>query len=104
MKLYHNSISFGAEQDNNRLSFGNDPDRYADISPKNWTTTLLLSIFLGGFGAHRFYVGKIGTGVLMIFLGVATLGIWPLIDLILIATGKFTDTSGKLITEKKWEK
>jgi TM2 domain-containing membrane protein YozV len=101
MKLYNNSITYGDEQENKAPSFGNGPEGYDVISSKSWTTTLLLSIFLGGFGAHRFYVGKVGTGVLMIFLSVATLGIWPLIDLILIATGKFTDASGKLITEKK---
>ena len=34
------------------------------ISPKNWVATLVLCIFLGYLGVHRFYVGKVGTGIL----------------------------------------
>jgi TM2 domain-containing membrane protein YozV len=63
------------------------------ISEKNWLITLLLCIFLGGIGIHRFYVGKIGTGILMI-LTFGGFGIWILVDLILIATDAFTDIDG----------
>ena len=59
-------------------------------SNKSRTTTLLLCIFLGWIGIHRFYVGKIGTGILQL-LTCGGFGIWSLIDLILIATGSFTD-------------
>ena len=45
------------------------------ISEKNWLVTLLLCVFLGEFGIHRFYVGKIGTGILMI-LTFGGFGIW----------------------------
>ncbi|MGV8984274.1 NINE protein [Clostridium sp.] len=63
------------------------------ISEKNWLVALLLCVFLGGIGIHRFYVGKIGTGILMI-LTCGGFGIWILIDLILIATNSFTDVDG----------
>ncbi|NLN81563.1 MAG: TM2 domain-containing protein [Clostridiales bacterium] len=60
---------------------------------KSKTTALLLSIFLGGLGVDRFYVGKVGTGVLKLLTG-AGLGIWWLVDIILIATGNFKDKQG----------
>jgi len=60
---------------------------------KSWTTALFLCIFLGGLGAHRFYTGKIGTGLLMLFT-LGGLGIWRLVDFIMIITGGFTDTNG----------
>lgn len=66
----------------------------------DWAITLILCFFLGGIGIHRFYNGKIGTGILMI-LTLGGLGIWVLIDLIMIALGKFTDKEGKEIPIKK---
>ena len=65
-------------------------------SEKDWLTTLLLYIFVGGLGIHRFYVGKIGTGILWLFTA-GCFGIGALVDLILIVCGKFTDEEGKLI-------
>ena len=62
-------------------------------SEKGFVPTLLLCILLGGLGIHRFYVGKIGTGILQI-LTLGGLGIWVLIDLIMIAVGSFKDKSG----------
>lgn len=66
-------------------------------SDRSYLVTLLLCFFLGGFGAHRFYVGKVGTAILMLFT-LGGLGIWALIDLIIIATGNFKDKQGKRIT------
>ncbi|MDR3496517.1 MAG: NINE protein [Ancalomicrobiaceae bacterium] len=57
----------------------------------------VLCFFLGGLGMHRFYVGKWGTAILMI-VTLAGLGIWWLVDMIIIATGNFTDRDGNKIT------
>lgn len=53
---------------------------------RSWLAALLLSIFLGGFGIDRFYLGEIGSGVAKLLLSWMTLGIWWLIDVIRIAT------------------
>jgi hypothetical protein len=58
----------------------------------------ILCFFLGVFGAHRFYVGKIGSAIAMI-LTIGGLGIWMLIDFVLIVTGSFKDENGVRITE-----
>ncbi len=60
---------------------------------KSKTTALILSILLGGLGVDRFYVGKVGTGILKLITW-GGLGIWYIVDIILIATGKFTDKNG----------
>lgn len=64
--------------------------------PKDWLTTLLLCIFLGGLGVHRFFTGHTGTGVAQL-LTLGGCGIW---DLIMIATGQFRDASGQLLQKK----
>lgn len=68
------------------------------ISEKRILPTFLLCLLFGIFGAHRFYVGKVGTAVLMI-LTIGGLGIWATIDLILIIVGVFTDADGAKLTE-----
>ncbi len=65
-------------------------------SEKSFVATILLLVLLGGFGAHRFYVGKPVTAILFIFT-LGGLGLWGLFDLIMIVTGKFKDSSGLLI-------
>lgn len=90
-----------------------------DISPKSRLATTLLAFFLGGFGAHRFYIGKIGTAIVMLLLTIAGLatvwtiwwlfvgdlfliavGIWAFVDFIFAVVGRMKDNEGKLI--QKW--
>jgi len=101
-----------------------------DISPKSRRATTLLAFFLGVFGAHRFYIGKTGTAIVMLLLTIAGLGmlglvsagwapdflglvvffyqfpiftavgIWAFIDFIFAVTGRMKDKEGRLI--QKW--
>jgi len=61
---------------------------------KSWTVTFMLCLFLGGIGAHRFYVGKVGTGVLWMFT-FGLLGFGTIIDFFMIIARKFKDQYGR---------
>jgi TM2 domain-containing membrane protein YozV len=69
----------------------------ASASDKRILPAFLLCFFFGVFGAHRFYVGKIGSAVAQL-LTIGGLGIWALVDLIILACGGFTDATGNKIT------
>ena len=56
-------------------------DNLLCVPKKSTTTTLLLSIFLGGLGADRFYLGDTGLGICKLLFGWLTFGIWPLVDI-----------------------
>jgi TM2 domain-containing membrane protein YozV len=87
-----------------------------DISPKSRLAVTLLAWFLGTFGVHRFYLGKIKTAIAMLVLGIlylstvwvygigliflAAVGIWAFIDFIYAVSGNMRDKEGKLI--KNW--
>jgi TM2 domain-containing membrane protein YozV len=87
----------------------------AGISPKSRLATTLLAFFLGMFGAHRFYIGRTGTAILMLVLTIVgiplclvivgilvliAVRIWSLIDFIIAVTGSMRDKDGLLI--EKW--
>ncbi|HJH54455.1 MAG TPA: TM2 domain-containing protein [Brachyspira hyodysenteriae] len=62
-----------------------------EVSDKSWGVTLILAIFLP---VHRFYVGKIGTGILYL-ITFGGLGIWYIVDIVMIILDKFTDKEGR---------
>lgn len=73
-----------------------EPDR----SDKNKWAAFFLCLFLGGLGIHRFYVGKVGTGILWLCLFALSRGLWTvavLVDLIFIVMGKFRDKNGRCL-------
>ena len=69
-----------------------------EVSEKKAFVAFLLCLFLGALGIHRFYVGKVGTGVIwLLTLGIVWIG--AIVDLILIIVGSFKDKQGKAL---KW--
>jgi hypothetical protein len=69
----------------------------AEDSDRLRSVAVALAIPLGVFGAHRFYVGKIGTGLLQLCT-VGGAGLWWLYDLILILLGEFRDSEGRRVS------
>lgn len=73
---------------------------WSDISDRSRLTALLLCIFLGIFGVHRFYVGRMGTGILWLLTG-GLFGVGVVYDLAIIASGEFEDADGFRVAD--WE-
>lgn len=69
-------------------------------SEKSGIACLLFLLLLGPLGLHRFYVGKVGTGILFLITGMG-LGVWWLIDVILLCVGAFTDADGAAVKLSK---
>lgn len=65
-------------------------------SNKDWLTTLLLCIFLGYLGIHRFYTGNTVIGIAQLCTG-GGCGIWWIIDAIMLVTGNYKDGEGKIV-------
>ena len=90
--------------ENNAPKAPNQPEQYQPTenneqkSPKSNVVAFILCFFIGALGVHRFYVGKIGSGVAQL-LTLGGLFIWSFIDFIMIICGKFTDKDGKTL---KW--
>lgn len=80
---------------------------------KSMLVAILLALFVGGLGIHRFYLGHTSTGLWMLvlwlvgfvtsfflvgFVFLIAVGIWALVDLIMIATGSLTNADGSKLT------
>lgn len=72
----------------NTNAFGHIP-----ISPRSRLVAFILCFFVGFLGVHRFYVGKVGTGILYLFTA-GLFGIGALVDAIMILCGSFRDCYG----------
>jgi TM2 domain-containing membrane protein YozV len=80
------------------------PSRRQETSTRRILPAFLLAWFVGPFGIHRFYAGRVGSGVAMLLLtltlvGLIVTGIWVLVDLIILACGNFRDGDGVLMKE-----
>jgi hypothetical protein len=76
---------------------GGDRPEGLPISNKNNLVALLLCFFLGILGVHRFYVGRVGSGIVQL-LTLGLLGIWTLIDFIVILFGSFRDADNRRLS------
>jgi hypothetical protein len=68
------------------------------VSTRSRTVAALLCFFVGIMGVHRFYAGKVGTGLLMLFT-LGGLGIWVLVDFVWILSGTFKDKNGSTLVD-----
>ena len=72
---------------------------YPMTGQKDWLTTLLLCLFLGWLGIHRFYTGHTVIGIIQL-LTFGGCGIWTIIDLIMILTDSYRDANGLPLAKK----
>lgn len=95
-------IANNSNTDSPNDSTNNEPCHSCEHTGLNeqWLITILLCFFVGSLGIHRFYNGKIATGVIQI-LTLGGFGIWLIVDLILIVTQNFTDRQGNKILINK---
>ena len=77
-------------------TYNNNYNRQQSQNSERWLIALLLCWFLGYFGAHRFYTGSIGIGLIQLFT-LGGCGIWWIIDFILIIANQYRDSNGYLL-------
>ncbi len=77
-----------------------NPSGEPEVDGFDWLVTLLLCVFLGSLGIHRFYTKNIGIGVVQL-VTLGGCGIWTLIDLILIIVDGYHDGYGRPLARKK---
>jgi hypothetical protein len=78
--------------------YATNPQQPGEISPKKRMTVILLCLFFGWLGVHRFYLGKIGTGILML-LTLGGLGVWYIVDFFISIFGKYKDSQGRFVAK-----
>lgn len=91
--------SLEKQQGTTNVTVNNVVNGVGGVSPKSRLVAFLLCTFLGGIGVHRFYAGKVGTGILWLFT-LGCFGIGVLVDWIVILCGSFKDINGQVIS--KW--
>lgn len=79
---------------------GQQPGAMVQYSQKDQGTAFILAMFLGTFGVDRFYMGQTGLGLLKLFT-CGGLGIWNLVDVIMIGIGSARDESGLLLRREQ---
>lgn len=84
---------------NSDVNLTKPTEERSSISARKRSVAAILAFFFGVFGAHRFYAGKTGTGLVQVFT-IGGLVIWCFIDFLIILFGEFTDADGKRI--RKW--
>ncbi len=88
-------IGMGKGKDAEGLTLAREPT--AGTPQKSQGSAFLLSYFLGSFGADRFYLGQTGLGIAKL-LTCGGLGIWAIIDLVMIGMGKMKDAEGNSLS------
>jgi TM2 domain-containing membrane protein YozV len=69
------------------------------LGDKDWSTAMLLSVFLGVLGVDRFYLGYTGLGIVkLVTLGGC--GVWKLVDIVLVALNRLPDAEGRSLRQR----